>query len=210
MSVEQYKFQNCKSCLVYGTNNLPLAEGRVISTGNSLILILNNQKLRDANVSTIVEFRDSVKGVIRCICKLHIRRNEQVCNTGEPWAADCTIVRVLETLQRQHDLRVPMNISALCTKEDNRMFRINILNLSAGGMMCTTTVPMSNGTKFKMEYTFGGELCKLTAQILRGRKVNGLCRYNCQFIDTPNKYESIIRRYVMDINKESTVNSFAV
>lgn len=199
----QLNLKYCEECVVYGTNNKPISTGRVISTNSSITIIFNNPNLKEANVSVIVEFHDSVKGVIRCLCKLQVRRNMQVCNANELWAADCIPMKVLENIQRHKDLRIPVTMSALCTEASSKIFRVSIENISAGGMKCKTTNVMPNGTHFQMEYTFSDVECKLDVRVLHGHREGNECVYGCEFFDILPKYEQAIRKFVLSSQKKA-------
>lgn len=194
--MQTINFVNCESCLVYGTNNKPLSDARVIKTHSSLTLILSNPKLREVTVTVPVDFRDYIKGIVRCMCKLHIRKNMQVGNSNEVWAADCVVLKIVEVIQRHKDLRVPVEINALCGAANDTMFRIRMINISAHGMKFATSRVMSNGTVFNLEYTFSGRLCKLKAQVLYGRFINHECVYGCAFQNMSVEDERAIRQFV--------------
>lgn len=199
----QLNLRHCESCLVYNSKNRPMSEGRVLGTGSSTTIILSNPNLRETEIQVIVDFRDSVKGVVRCLCDLNIRRNVQVGNATEMWAADCVVVKVLKTIQRHMDLRVPVNMSALCVRDGSKIFRVNLINISAGGMLCKTNVVMTNGTHFNMEYTFSDVLCKLDARVLHGRRKGNDYVYGCEFYDIPSSYAQAIRKFVMSTQRKA-------
>ena len=60
------KLRDCNSCLVYGTDNRPLANARVeMKKEGGIMLFFQTQKLRSVRVKTVVDFYDQVQGVVR-------------------------------------------------------------------------------------------------------------------------------------------------
>ena len=107
------RFKNCDSCLVYGSDRKPLCRARVSEVKEDVLkLYFNTPKLRNARLKTIVDFYDEQKGLVRCLCEVILKKNPGFFDTGEPWMADCTVIKVYEEFQRQKDVRVKVKISS--------------------------------------------------------------------------------------------------
>lgn len=199
--VNNVNLSKCSKCLVYGTNRAPLSKARLISDGDKILMIFDNPRLKTVTVNVMVDFYGSQKGIIRCMCNLAIKRNEQIGDPRERWAGECVVLEHLETIQRQKEIRVPVNISAFFQKQDGTMFKGVIENISAGGCFLVATQQMPNGTEFLFEYTFCDTLCKMQARVLRGRVVEGRFGYGCQFRNKNAAADKAIRQFVYNMQQ---------
>ena len=67
--------KDCENCLVYGTDNRPLAKARVEMTDeNHIWLFFHYSKLRSIRIKTYVDFYDGQYGVVRSHCELVIQK----------------------------------------------------------------------------------------------------------------------------------------
>ena len=58
--------RDCESCLVYGTDNRPLAKARVeLTERNQILLYFRYEKLRSIRIKTYIDFYDGQYGVVR-------------------------------------------------------------------------------------------------------------------------------------------------
>lgn len=191
------KLKNCESCLVYGTDKKPLSRARVVELKeNEVRLFFHTSKLRNARVKTIVDFYDGQKGLIRCLCDVTLRKNPGFLNTGEPWMADCTVLKVYEEFQRQKDVRVKVRIPSEFVLEDGSYVTGVIQNISAGGLYLVTNRELKRGQQFIFVYRFKTDLCRVTAKILRIQDLQGGYGYGCRFMDLASNEEADIRNFV--------------
>ena len=59
--------KDCEQCLVYGTDNRPLAKARAeVMDDDRVLLYFKYTKLRSIRVRACVDFYDSTLGVVRC------------------------------------------------------------------------------------------------------------------------------------------------
>ena len=106
------RLKDCESCLVYGSDRKPLSRARVTEVKeNVLQLYFRSPKLKAVRLKTIVDFYDAQQGLIRTLCDMTLKKNPKVYEAGEPWMADCTLVKVYESFQRQKDIRVKVQIA---------------------------------------------------------------------------------------------------
>lgn len=193
--MEAVNLKNCSGALVYGTNNKPLSKARVLDTGSSIYLFFENSNLRQVHVRVYVDFYIPRQGVLRCFCDLHIRKNQQIGNSQEVWAAECKVLEVTAIIQRQKDLRVDINTPVFFTTESSIFTRGVIKNISAGGIFLTTKRVLKNGTKFTYDHVLAGERCEVTAQVVYGRVLPGDYGYGCSFCGLPTQIEHSIRTW---------------
>lgn len=189
---------NCTICLVYGTDNKPLSKARVeVRNEGEMSLYFSNYKLRNIKIRTIVDFYDGAQGVVRCICMLVIRKNNQITRLKEPWMADCSVVKIREVFQRQKDLRVKTEIREEFQSDLGHYFPGTIQNISAGGLYVNTPWSMNIGDRFSFNHRFMDKLCDIRAEILRVNPLTGGgYGYGCKFVDLSLDTEAVIRKYV--------------
>ena len=194
------KLRDCNSCLVYGTDNRPLANARVeIKQDGSIMLFFQTQKLRSVRVKTVVDFYDQVQGVIRSRCERVIQHNIYGSKLKEPWMATCDLLEVYDVYQRQKDLRVEVQIRAeFRTEATGWFFSGTIQNISAGGVFIVTKQALKKNDRFLFNYTFGSELVELRAKVLRvtGLVQGGGYGYGCQFVGLSKEAEAAVRKFV--------------
>ena len=124
--------KDCEQCLVYGTDNRPLAKARAeVMDDDRVLLYFKYTKLRSIRVRAFVDFYDRTLGVVRCYCDLIIQNNTQANRLTEPWMAKCTIIKVQDTFQRQKDLRVEVAMKAEFNSLTTGYFSGTIQNISA-------------------------------------------------------------------------------
>ena len=200
------KLRDCDSCLVYGTDNRPLARARVAVTPNGGVqLFFGNFKLYSARFKTFVDFYDTQQGLIRCYCELVVQRNTYPNKVVEPWMADCELIEVYDVFQRQQDLRVKTHIGADCRMEDGQFFVATIRNTSAGGLYMVTSQVLKVGDVFSFRYRFDGELCQLKAKTLRvSPGGGGGFGYGCKFVGLSKDAEAAVRKFVFAKQREKS------
>ena len=191
------RFKNCDSCLVYGSDRKPLCRARVSEVKEDVLkLYFNTPKLRNARLKTIVDFYDEQKGLVRCLCEVILKINPGFFDTGEPWMADCTVIKVYEEFQRQKDVRVKVKISSEFVLSDGSYVAGTIQNISAGGLYFITARQLNRGDRFIFVHKFKTDLCKVEARVLRVQEQYGGYGYGCQFMGLTPQVEADIRSFV--------------
>lgn len=187
--------RNCNRALVYGTDKKPLSEARVLDTGSNVYMFLSNTKLHPALIRVFVDFYKDAQGVIRCWCELKIRKNQQIGNSQEIWLAECNVLEIVKTIQRQKNLRVQINTPIIYATDNKPIARGTIKNISAGGICLNTSEIMKNGTRITYEHILDGILCEVKAQVIYGRVDTETHKYGygCNFIDLSDETARTIR-----------------
>lgn len=196
--------KDCESCLVYGTDNRPLAKARVeVLDDDRILLFFRYSKLRGVRIRTFVDFHDRQQGVVRCYCDLIIQQNSRSFRMEEPWMAQCKIVRLQDTFQRQKDLRVDVEIKTEFTSRSTGYFSGTIQNISAGGIFLLTSHALKKNELFHFNYRFAGEMVSLDAKVVRiGALVKGEYSYGCKFMGISLEDEAVVRKFVYVKQKE--------
>lgn len=196
--------KDCDSCLVYGTDNRPLAKARVeIMDEDRILLFFQFSKLRSIRIKTFVDFHDRQHGVVRCHCDLIIQNNRQPTKMAEPWMAQCTILKVQDTFQRQKDLRVDVGMKSEFTSLSTGYFSGTIQNISAGGIFLLTSHVLKKNERFQFSRRLEDEMVHLEAKVVRiGPLVKGEYSYGCQFVGITLEAEAAVRKFVYRKQKE--------
>ena len=196
--------KDCDSCLVYGTDNRPLAKARVeIMDDDRILLFFQFSKLRSIRIKTFVDFHDRQYGVVRCHCDLIIQNNRLPTKLAEPWMAQCTILKVQDTFQRQKDLRVDVGMKAEFTSLSTGYFSGTIQNISAGGIFLLTSHVLKKNERFQFSRRLEDEMVRLEARVVRiGPLVKGEYSYGCQFVGITLEAEAAVRKFVYKKQKE--------
>lgn len=191
------RLKDCESCLVYGTDRKPLSRARVYEVKeNVLQLFFSTPKLRSARLKVIVDFYDGQHGLLRCLCDMTLKKNPKVFETGEPWMADCVLVKVYESVQRQKDIRVKVQIASEFVVEDGRSVMGTIQNISAGGMYFVTAQKLNQNQRITFIHKFKTDPHRVNARVLRVQDLHGGYGYGCQFLDLTPGTEADIRNFV--------------
>ena len=191
------RLKDCESCLVYGSDRKPLSRARVVEIKeNVLQLFFTTSRLRNARLKTIVDFYDGQKGLVRSLCSLTLKKNPGFFETGEPWMADCAIVKVYEEFQRQKDVRAKVQLSTEFVLEDGSYVAGTIRNISAGGLFFVTSRELRPGDRFVFVHKFKTDVCRVSASVLRVQELQGGYGYGCQFMGLSPGEEADIRNFV--------------
>ncbi len=168
--------KDCEQCLVYGTDNRPLAKARAeVMDDDRVLLYFKYTKLRSIRVRAFVDFYDRTLGVVRCYCDLIIQNNTQANRLTEPWMAKCTIIKVQDTFQ----------------------------NISAGGIFLLTSHALKKNELFSFHPRLGEGMVSLEAKVVRiGALVKGEYSYGCQFVGISLDSEASVRKFVYMKQKE--------
>lgn len=191
------RLKDCESCLVYGSDRKPLSRARVTEVKeNVLQLYFRSPKLKAVRLKTIVDFYDAQQGLIRTLCDMTLKKNPKVYEAGEPWMADCTLVKVYESFQRQKDIRVKVQIASEFVLSDGKYFSGTVRNISAGGLYMVTDQKMNSGQMFSFTYPFKAEPFRVNVRVLRVQELMGGYGYGCKFEELSPGEEADVRNFV--------------
>ena len=166
--------KECERCILYGPGGKILMKGRVEVAGESIML-----------------------GYLRTFCEITFRKNPNYLQRKEAWEGRCKILKVLETVQRQKDIRVKLKLEKLFSSAKQGDFYGVIENISAGGVYITTSKPMSKNELFSFYHNFVGKNWKLQAVTLWAKRItDDYFGYGCRFADLPEGAEMDIRQFV--------------
>ena len=197
------RLKDCESCLVYGSDRKPLSRARVTEVKeNVLQLYFRSPKLKAVRLKTIVDFYDAQQGLIRTLCDMTLKKNPKVYEAGEPWMADCTILEVKDSLQRQQDIRARVRIDISFESERHGTFYGTIENISAGGFFVRTKMPLDRNELISFQYSFRTAVRLFKARVIRMQRMGDEYGFGCRFIDLSENAEAVIREHVYKVLKE--------
>ncbi len=200
----------CERCLVYGTDGKPLAEARVVKQDDKKILLYFREgHFKDARVVLPVDFFDAWKGRIRTYSELVFRRNPNYMKESEYWVADCRIQKAYSVIQRQADMRVPVQYEEEFKSAKHGSFFGIIENISAGGFFVSTSQLLSKDEIISFRAKFLKSEWELEASTRWMRPmIHGKYGYGCRFEVLPRAAEAKIRSlvYQIQIQKEREEN----
>lgn len=199
--------KDCGTCMIYDNNGELLCKARVRSVEERITLHFDDgcELIPDTDPSHIdffdperiqIDFFDSQMGCIRTYSSLLIRKNMDPW-VLEPWMAECEILEIIETIQRQKDLRVRLEKDLEFTSIKHGHFTGIIHNISVGGIMLYTEMPLDVHEEIEFRYCFQKKEYEIRAVILREQEMmKKLHVYGCQFIDLTKSAERDIRQFV--------------
>lgn len=188
--------KECEKCILYGPGGKILAKGRVEAVGESITLYFEKNP-EFAKGRLLVDFFDAQLGYLRTFCEITFRKSPNYLERTEAWVGRCKILKVLETVQRQKDIRIKLNLEKLFSSAKQGDFYGIIENISAGGVYITTSKPMSKNELFSFYHNFVGKNWKLQAATLWAKRISDdYFGYGCRFVDLPEGAEMDIRQFV--------------
>ena len=188
--------KECERCILYGPGGKILMKGRVEAAGESVMLYFEKNP-EFAKGKLLVDFFDTQLGYLRTFCEITFRKNPNYLQRKEAWEGRCKILKVLETVQRQKDIRVKLKLEKLFSSAKQGDFYGVIENITAGGVYITTSKPMSKNELFSFYHNFVGKNWKLQAVTLWAKRItDDYFGYGCRFADLPEGAEMDIRQFV--------------
>lgn len=191
--------KECSACTIYRESDDLRIRARVSLSENKITLYYENERedgLESDTSGLNVDFYDNQVGYIKTICNLRVGENTDPWIL-EPWFADCDIVEVIEILQRQKDLRVRLEEEVEFVSVKHGHFKGIIQNISVGGILLSTKMPLSLNEQFEFNYCFLKKDQQVRAVTIReqnlGKDGYG---YGCQFLNLTKGAERDIRQFV--------------
>lgn len=196
-------FKDCKKCKVYTPNGTLYSEGRVEIGRKEVYIYFNNYKLSGTKFRSRVNFFDTQLGVVQAVCMLSVHKNPKYPSVIEPWMADCQILDVMGSVQRQKDVRVETDIDLNFYTKAYGSFYGELKNISAGGAFLSTVHPLSKNEIVTFEYAFQEKKRQFQMMTLWVKRLNaGKYGYGCKFINLSESEEADIRAFVYRKQKE--------
>ena len=191
-------FKDCKSGMLYGIDGKPLYKTKVRCLGEDIQLFFEKDNHLDCgNVRIPIDFYDGKEGCVKTFCELNIQKNSRLSLETESYTARCRILKGIEKIQRQKDVRVTIKKEMSFYSPSQGTFYGIIQNISAGGVYITTTQPMSRHELFSFTFEFVKKERSVIAMTLWAKRLPGdYYGYGCKFVDLPDGTEMDIRQYV--------------
>lgn len=190
--------KDCSTCLVYGEEEQLLMKARVMSVEENITLHFDDIESLGPETEIVlwVDFFDSQLGCIKTMSKLTLYKNDNP-DILEPWAANCEVMKVIETLQRQKDLRVRLEKELNFSSVMHGNFKGLVYNISVGGLMLFTEKQLNVHEEISFQYCFLKREQEIRALILREQPMQKNYHvYGCQFLHLTNSAEKDIRQFV--------------
>lgn len=189
--------KDCSTCMIYDADDKLLLKARVMSVESDITLHFEDDSSLGTDTERLrVDFFDSQIGCIRTYSRLVVRENADPWIL-EPWMADCEILEVIETIQRQKDLRVRLEKDLEFTSKRHGHFTGIVHNLSVGGLMLFTEMPLDVHEEISFRYCFLKREHEINAVVLREQAMQKKYHvYGCQFMRLTNSAEKDIRQFV--------------
>lgn len=190
--------KDCGICKIFDEDARFLMKARVKSVKANITLYFDDNMHLEPGAERMlwIDFFDSQLGYIKTLSKIILRKNTDPKIT-EQWAAGCEIVKVLETIQRQKDLRVKLEKNVEFSSVMHGQFTGSIHNISVGGILLFTEASLNVHEEISFHYCFLKKEQKMTAAILREQPIEDTYHvYGCRFIHLTNSAEKDIRQFV--------------
>lgn len=189
--------KDCSTCMIFDPDDKLLMKARVMSVEADITLYFEDDSSLGPDTERMrVDFFDAQMGCIRTFSRLVVRQNTDPW-VLEPWTARCEILEITETIQRQKDLRVRLEKELEFSSTVHGHFMGTIHNISVGGLMLYTEMPLDVHEEIEFSYCFLKREYTVRAVILREQEmIKKFHVYGCQFMDLTNSAERDIRQFV--------------
>lgn len=190
---------------VYSENYNLLCGGLLLSMKNGIIMLKgNNLPIIETKTKVIIEVYGDLSGIAPYLCEISISSPNQL---------NAKIKRAEPIIERRNALKVRTDLFF----EVNSLYRndiniddlpkitINILNLSVGGMLISSSYDFMINDIFDFKFKHNDTTISLTAKIIRidkkydkfTKELSGIY-YGCSFEKMSNFSESVITKYLYD------------
>ena len=190
--------KECSACTIYRESDELRIRARVSLSENKVTLYFEGEDDLGSDIikGINVDFYDNQAGYIKTSCDLRVGENTDPW-VLEPWVADCDIIEVIEILQRQKDLRVRLEEEVEFVSLKHGRFKGIIQNISVGGILLSTDMPLSLNEQFEFNYCFLKRDQQVRAVTIREQKLGKSgYGYGCQFLNLTKGAERDIRQFV--------------
>lgn len=191
--------KECSACTIYRDVDELRIRSRVELTEDRIMLhfeLEEEMELEPEIKGINIDFYDNQVGFVKTLCNLRVDKNADPWIL-EPWAASCTIIEVIEILQRQKDLRVRLEQEMEFESLRHGHFKGIIQNISVGGILLSTRMPLSLNEQFEFSYCFLKKEQRIRVVTIREQQLGGgRYGYGCQFLNLTNAAERDIRQFV--------------
>lgn len=123
---------------------------------------------------------------------------------GKKLIATFKITGLLEQVQRRADIKVKLKgVSLPIQLKKNRVFEVNLCDISAGGMLISTKHILPIGQTFSFSYELPTETLEINAEILRIAPLGiNSFQYGCKFYNMTDDQIGSLRKHVYQLQLE--------
>ena len=196
-----------KTVKIYDANKKLLGIGLLLSLNKGIIKVKGyDLPVINSTTEIYIEVYNEFSGIIPYFCSVSIASSNQL---------NANILRVEPTIERRNSLKVKTDLSFYIDSlerdeedisKDFPNMKINILNLSIGGMLISSNyeLKINDIITFKFQY-LNFQIILLRAKVIRIDKIYDYktkeltaFNYGCAFKNLRNNDENIITKYLFD------------
>lgn len=192
---------------IYNNEYEFLGSGHLLSMSGNVIKIKgNNLPVLDSQAEIIIEVYNELTGIISHLCQVRLASKIQL---------NALIVKTEEAIERRNSLKVRTDLSFYVDSlfrndedisKDAPNMKINILNLSIGGMLISSNYDLIVNDILTFEFQFDEkQIILLKATVIRidktydiNTKELSVINYGCRFDKIPSHGEALITKYLYD------------
>lgn len=192
---------------LFDLNKVEIGKGRLLSIRNNTILVKGkNLPILSSGLNIVLNIYDELAGISPYLCIVSVASKSQLT---------AQIIRKDTIIERRTALKVRTDLSFYLSKihrndeditEELPSIKINILNLSIGGMLISSNVEflLNDIIMFYFKY-FKGKPIFLEAKVIRIDKIEDeddenkiTYNYGCCFISLSSNDEAVLCQYLFD------------
>lgn len=189
---------------IYDADNNLIGKGHLLSLSMRIIKVKgSNLPILNSKTKIIIEIYNEISGIGRFDCYVKLASYNQL---------NAQIIKKDAVIERRKSLKVRTDLSFYIetlyrsdediTKDFPNM-KINILNLSIGGMLISSNYNLYINDIITFSFQYEKIVVLLKAKVVRIDKIYdnnanhlSICNYGCIFEQMPSYYEDIITKYL--------------
>lgn len=194
---------------LFDLNKDYIGKGSLLSINSNTIIVKgNNLPILDSRLEILIEIYDELIGISPYLCKVTVGSKHQL---------NAEIIKKYPVIERRNALKVRTDLSFYVTQihrngdditDDLPDIKINVLNLSIGGMLISSNIELMIGdiiTYYFKYYKY--KSIPLEAKIIRIDRLEGedenvsksnAKNYGCYFLSMSGSDEAVILQYLFD------------
>lgn len=196
-----------KLAKIYDEDNNYLGSGSLLSINNGLIKVKGNDLPILKGKTTIkIELYDELRGILPHLCEVSVAARNQL---------NATIINREPVVERRRSLKMRTDLSFYVNNlyrddeditESTPNMKINLLNLSIGGMLISTNYDLMVNDMIIFDFQYeSSQIVQLKAKVIRIDKIYdnitkefSTFNYGCQFEKLASYDEAVITKYLFD------------
>jgi len=194
-----------KSVKIFDMNKKFMGKGYVLSQSSDVIMVKGAElPVLKAGKEIIIEIYNDFSGISQYLCRVNIASVNQL---------NALIIGKNPDFERRNSLKVRVDLSFYIENiyrsdenvtEDFPNMKINLLNLSMGGMLISSNYRLFTNDVIEFYFHYENSLLiLLKAKVVRIDKTNddganqlSAVNYGCKFLQIPDFYEDLITKYL--------------